>query len=500
VVTEFSRGVTQFSQPFAITAGPDGNLWFAEFTGHKIGRIDLSPVNAVTINTTEGQSFVGTVATFTNSDPTAGPGAFTATIDWGDGTTSAGQVLEDASGTFYISGSHTYGDEGGAIPVTVTFADQHGNTMIVNSTANVLDAPLLATGIPVSAIEGRVVPAGTTVATFVDTGGVHLTNQYAATINWGDGTTVDAATIRFSSGNFQVVSAVPHIYKAPGSFTVLVTIQDLDPANPRAVVGTAIAASAATVADAPLTEVAVPVPAAQPKGTPMAGVVVGSFFDGNLFALPADFTAAIDWGDGSPMTLGTIAQPNGLGTAFVVEGSHTYTAAGATPYNVTVAVLDRGGRGLTTGTALPVTDAPPIASGIPVRMTKGMVFTAPVAFIVEGAGLLPETAGHFTATINWGDGTSSTGVVETIPGGDWVVGSHRYAGAGPYTITVRIRDDSGLTATTTAQAFDPPARPAGPLHHRQHRPARPHHRPGHSGGHKASAGRAPRRNLPPPGS
>src|SRR5882757_2016183 len=30
VVTEFSNGITADSRPFAITAGPDGNLWFTE--------------------------------------------------------------------------------------------------------------------------------------------------------------------------------------------------------------------------------------------------------------------------------------------------------------------------------------------------------------------------------------------------------------------------------------------------------------------------------------
>ena len=44
-VTEFSGGLTPFSAPNGITAGPDGNLWFAENAG-RIGRI--TPAGAIT--------------------------------------------------------------------------------------------------------------------------------------------------------------------------------------------------------------------------------------------------------------------------------------------------------------------------------------------------------------------------------------------------------------------------------------------------------------------
>jgi hypothetical protein len=80
--------------------------------------------------------------------------------------------------------------------------------------------------------------------------------------------------------------------------------------------------------------------------------------------------------------------------------------------------------------------------------------------------------------INWGDGSSSAGVIEAVPGGEWVVGSHTYAGSGPFTITVTVHDDSGFTVTSSAQAFDPPATPAGPLHHRRHGVAPRHHKSG----------------------
>ena len=39
-VTEFP--LTLPSEPFGITAGPDGNVWFTEAFGNKIGRITTS--------------------------------------------------------------------------------------------------------------------------------------------------------------------------------------------------------------------------------------------------------------------------------------------------------------------------------------------------------------------------------------------------------------------------------------------------------------------------
>ncbi len=39
VVTEFSTGITASSGPFGIAAGPDGNLWFTQVDANQIGRI-----------------------------------------------------------------------------------------------------------------------------------------------------------------------------------------------------------------------------------------------------------------------------------------------------------------------------------------------------------------------------------------------------------------------------------------------------------------------------
>ncbi len=49
-VTEFHTGITGSAQPWGITAGPDGNLWFAESAGDRIGRI--TPTGTITEFTT----------------------------------------------------------------------------------------------------------------------------------------------------------------------------------------------------------------------------------------------------------------------------------------------------------------------------------------------------------------------------------------------------------------------------------------------------------------
>src|SRR4029077_14894695 len=58
---------------------------------------------------TEGQAFHGAVATFTDSDMNATVSNFTATVVWGDGTTTSGTV-QAANGGFQVIGDHTYVD------------------------------------------------------------------------------------------------------------------------------------------------------------------------------------------------------------------------------------------------------------------------------------------------------------------------------------------------------------------------------------------------------
>ena len=132
-VTEFSAGITPGSYPIGITAGHDGNLWFTESGDGKIGRLDMPLTAAGTVLiASEAVPFSGVVATFTDPNPLAQPGDFTTTITWGDGTTTAGQVTEDAAGTFYVTGGHTYAQYQFGTAINVTIVDRDGNTTTVS--------------------------------------------------------------------------------------------------------------------------------------------------------------------------------------------------------------------------------------------------------------------------------------------------------------------------------------------------------------------------------
>ena len=71
------------------------------------------------------------------------------------------------------------------------------------------------------------------------------------------------------------------------------------------------------------------------EGEPFSGTVA-TFTDTNPQDFSSDFLATIDWGDGTPTTAGTISQPGGADSPFVVTGAHTYDSPGGYPLIVTI--------------------------------------------------------------------------------------------------------------------------------------------------------------------
>ena len=182
-----------------------------------------SPLTALgaSLTATEGFVFQGAVAAVADS-ATAAAADLTATIDWGDGTSSTGgAVISTGNGGFLVSGHHVYAEEG-SYNVVVTLNDKSGNTITAADAVQVSDAPLLAVGTAVKVSQG-LSATNATVASFVDTGGADAAGDYTATIDWGDGTTT-IGTVSVSNESLNVAGS--HTYAATGQYPVKVTITD----------------------------------------------------------------------------------------------------------------------------------------------------------------------------------------------------------------------------------------------------------------------------------
>ena len=86
------------------------------------------------------QQFTGVVSHVIDSNGLASASDFTAQISWGDGSHSAGQVVNFGYGYFDIQGTHTYKSPGSAA-VNVTVTDVGGSTASSSSSAKIAPPP-----------------------------------------------------------------------------------------------------------------------------------------------------------------------------------------------------------------------------------------------------------------------------------------------------------------------------------------------------------------------
>jgi len=175
-----------------------------------------------------------------------------------------------------------------------------------------------------------------------------------ATIDWGDGTTTNG-TIPAGGSSYSVRGR--HTYAQAGHPDLVTSVRDI--CSP----GTAAAHSPVTIADAALTAAGAPVSA---YARYPATVVVATFTDANSLAKPTDFTATVDWGDGTsgPATVGP--RPGG---GFQVTGTTTYKTPDS--YPVSVAIADVGGSTATATTTATISAAPPPAELLGVGAPPG---------------------------------------------------------------------------------------------------------------------------------
>jgi RHS repeat-associated protein len=197
--------------------------------------------------------------------------------------------------------------------------------------------------------------------------------------------------------------------------------------------------------------------------SPQFSGAVATFNDAGSPAPLADYTAIIDWGDGtsSAGVVGNSTQATTFGDNLTVYGGHRYLEDGK--YEISVSIADEGGA--TTSASEVATIAEPglgLPNPIP-RFIEGQPFHGVVAHLY---GLDPDASADpdlAAITIDWGDGTTSPGAVSGNDivgpiGGDSDLSTHYYAEDGQYTITVSFVDD-GKTQTTSypVSALEVPA-------------------------------------------
>jgi hypothetical protein len=179
----------------------------------------------------------------------------------------------------------------------------------------------------------------------------------------------------------------------------------------------------------------------------------------STYGQPVTYTAAV-LSSGTPVTAGTVTFENGntpispalpldangqatFSTATLNAGSYTITAA----YSGTPDGAGTTGFGAsTTGTSVIVNPAPLIAAAVNVSATAGAPWSGSVATFSN-----PDpfgSAASYTAVIDWGDGTTSSGAVSGT-GTLTISGSHTYADPGSYAASVQISHNLGNTTPAT---------------------------------------------------
>jgi hypothetical protein len=251
--------------------------------------------------------------------------------------------------------------------------------------------------------------------------------QYQATIQWDDGTQSDGSIVPQSDSRYAVVGS--HDYGVKGQFqnvTIHVTASDGSSEDDYRALLTKVQGMEFIEGSEP---------GANTGPFDLVSGSIASFWDADP-ADPSAYNVSINWGDGASSTGSVQRQPGGR---MWVYGQHTYTSSGVFPMSVTI---NRPGATLTApgeaeidyGSGIRFVDRPNFGFA-------GTGFTD--LPLVSFTGRL--SADQYTASVDWGDGTTSYASVAVRDGKFIVVGSHDYSVKGNFLADISIRCPDGST-------------------------------------------------------
>jgi hypothetical protein len=215
---------TYFTDPVAVATQQNSYTYLQAVLGanpHQMtGKVENVQANV-------GWQFHGVVANFRDANAARAADSYTATISWGNGYTSSGQVIANRDGSYRVVGTNTYG----ALPwmsstyaVGVRITDANGYTLYLTGAATVTQPANDLTGygeaISATAGQGR----NFAVAMFSDPDGRGQASDYKVQIRWGDGSVTTGEVTRNQDGTYMVSGW--NYYATSGTYTITVDITD----------------------------------------------------------------------------------------------------------------------------------------------------------------------------------------------------------------------------------------------------------------------------------
>jgi streptogramin lyase len=206
----------------ALATGPHGDLWFTDDQTPQVGYIN--PATALLASSssprvTAGTTSTETLASFVDFAGGSSASDFTATITWPDGSTSPGTIAANGTGGFDVSVNRDWSLDDDQAAVTITDVRDTNRAATASSYITANPPRPTGTGINVTSTAGELFSG--TVASFT---GVALNSlsSYSATIDWGDGQVSNGIISPNNTGGIDVSGSTR--YPASGAYTIAVSL------------------------------------------------------------------------------------------------------------------------------------------------------------------------------------------------------------------------------------------------------------------------------------
>ncbi len=361
-----------------------------------------------------------------------------------NGSNTIAVLLNNGNGTFAAATAFSTGSGSG--PFGVTVGDFTGDGMpdvaVTNASSNAVAVLLNASG-PSSGpltVNALTPPTATESAAFSDALLFHFSDanssataaDYSALITWGDGSfsavagaaSAGGQIVADPGGGFDVLGS--HLYAqqlSGATFTVQVTDGQ-----------SYVAASESnfSVADEPLLATGGVGLSFGQNLTIAPQTVVAAFTDPGGAQALGNYSASINWGDGTAASEGVLSLANGV---FTVAGGHTYTTL-TSPYAVVVGIVHNA---MAAVTAID-------SAGIAGTVTATANQTASSLSLANGAAVVVAAGATLTVTNNV---TLSSGAVIDVQNGGTLVLSSLVQGSGAAGLTLAGTLEAAAAFSTT---------------------------------------------------